>query len=679
MRSNESSPGEYPAWSAAGMALFFLYLESLKAMRSSQWSGLLPSDWLGVGMTGLFYALLVWALVVGIRRGTSGLGLRVPGCALFVAGTVLWGLLSTHREETPTLDDGIVAVVLAGFSFALWLGNRTGRYSEAQLGGALIVLWLSGLAALHGAGHYFLFSPHRAREVTLFPALWLAPVGLGLATVLCWKSRTSLLAVGGVVGVATPLLAVFALLYTPARDDGAQQPNMVFLISDTLRADYCSVYGGDVPTPRLEAMADSGTRFDRHYALSPWTLPSMTGLFSSQYPKSLTPDSDHEAWILQMNQYEVDYDTPTLPMRLEEAGYRTGAFTANAFLPVVPGMMFGYQDRASAHPILLEDNGYFNQLPFLSAALRAWCPVLVDIRPHNTTHDLDHYARAFIRRHRDKPFFLWIHYIDPHAPYDPPEDLRRVTEGPWPFFHPYVGGEAWGIPILGKNFSVAQPDQDYVRSLYEGEVAYIDGFVGRIQDALTEAGIAEKTLFCFTSDHGEELWDHGGWGHGQSLYDEMIRVPLIVAGPGIASQVVSEPVSAIDLVPTLADLLDVAPADTWQGTSLGPVLRGDATVPPDRPVFSHGTSNKSTENPQHMVVVGDYKLIRMAGSDRVSLYDLATDPGETKDVAAAHPEVVARLTTLLDEWLASFPAYFDEAPAEFNREMEQGLEGMGYL
>lgn len=80
-----------------------------------------------------------------------------------------------------------------------------------------------------------------------------------------------------------------------------------------------------------------------------------------------------------------------------------------------------------------------------------------------------------------------------------------------------------------------------------------------------------------------------------------------------------------------------------------------------------------------MVVVGDYKLIRMAGSDRVSLYDLATDPGETKDVAAAHPEVVARLTTLLDEWLASFPAYFDEAPAEFNREMEQGLEGMGYL
>src|SRR5690606_31804444 len=98
------------------------------------------------------------------------------------------------------------------------------------------------------------------------------------------------------------------------------------------------------------------------------------------------------------------------------------------------------------------------------------------------------YARAFIKRHRNQPFFLWVHYIDPHAPYDPPQSLRRVQEGPWPFFHPYVGGERWNLPILGRNFEVAEPDRDYVQSLYEGEVAYIDRFVGRIMDALQAGG-----------------------------------------------------------------------------------------------------------------------------------------------------------------------------------------------
>ena len=678
MRFQDSTPSQHPIMPGVSLALFFIYLEMLKAARSSQWSGLGASDWLGVLVGGLFYTIALTLLVALFAGAAKRFGMRLPAVAIFLSGAIVWGLLSVHREQTPTMDDGIVAAVLAGFGIAVWLTSWMVPVSIQRVTAAFGVFWLSGLTALYSAGQFYLFSPQRAEVVTKYPLMYLSLVGFALAIVLVLRLRTRALCLAASAGVAVPFLVLFGSLHAPARNGEEARPNMVFIISDTLRADYCSAYGGAVATPNLSALAESGVRFDRNYSLAPWTLPAITGLFSSQYPKSLTPDGDHKTWILEMNRYEVDYEVPTLPMRLEEAGYRTGAFTANAFLPVVPGMMFGYEDRASSHPILLEDNGYFNQLPLLSATFRAWLPVLVDIRPHNTTQDLDRYAQAFIRRHRDVPFFLWIHYIDPHAPYDPPEDLRRVHEGPWPFFHPYVGGEEWGIPILGKNFFVAEPDQDYVRSLYEGEITYVDDFVGRIQDALKSAGVADDTYVCFTSDHGEELWDHGEWGHGQSLHDELVRVPWIFSGPGLSPRTISNPVSAIDLVPTLADVLGVAPAESWRGKSLGPVLRGEEEVPADVPIFSLGTSNKSVNNPQYMVVRGTYKLIQIDGGEDV-LYDLATDPEEQSNIASENPALVAELGALLDEWLASFSPYFDAMPVEFNREMEQGLEGMGYL
>ena len=680
MKRAEGNSGDTIAPSF-GIALFFLYLELLKAQRSSQWSGILPGDWAGIALALAVYTGAVAGLVflgrTALARLHSAPGWR--GLLLPVAGAAVWGLLSLHREFAPTLDDAIVVAVLAGSGAALAWGRRLGWWSARAFGGLLALCWLAGLGGLGAAGEYFLFHPDRARNVTLYPAIWLAVSGCVLLGLM--PKRPHWLLPAGLLLAGAPPLFVAGALHAPARPTEDRRPNMVFFIADTLRADYCSVYGGHVPTPNLERLAARGTRFDRHYALAPWTLPSMTGLFSSQYPKSLTPDAGHEVWTLQMNQYEVDYAVPTLPVRIEEAGYATGAFTANAFLPVIPGMMFGYQDRASSHPILLHDEGLFRQLPFLGALAEAWCPPLADIRPHNTTRDLDHYARAFIRRHRDQPFFLWIHYIDPHAPYDPPASMRRVAEGPWPFFHPYIGGEPWGIPILGKNFAVDPAHRDYVQSLYEGEVEYIDAYAGRVLDALEETGIDGETFFCFTSDHGEELWDHGDWGHGQSLFDHQVRVPLIVAGPGVAHRVEPAPGSAIDLVPTLAELLAVEPAFAWRGSSLAPVLRGEATAPAGVPVFAGGTSNKAS-NPMHMVVVDNYKLIQTAGAAAPALYDLAADPGELRDIAAEQPERAAALLQLLEDWLATYPAHFETDPArapEFNRELEQGLEGMGYL
>ncbi len=679
MRARLFSVSNFHVWPVgSGLALFFIALEWLKAQRSSQWAGFLARDLVGAGLAFAAYALavvIVFSIVRFLFQRIDAPSRLTESVPLLCGGLVVWLLLSVHREQTPTLDDVIVATALIGCSGAMAMGQ--GRWwSAARFGALLVALGLSSLSALVAAGEYALFRPDRATLVTIYPALWACASAVLLFSVQILAPRPRALVVAALMLIAVPPLIAGILLRPVARR--GDQPNLVFMIADTLRADYCSAYGGQVPTPNLERLAASGTRFERSYSLAPWTLPSMTGLLSSQYPRSLTPGSGHPVWSLQMNRYEVDLTEPTLPMRLADAGYATGAVTANAFLPSIPGMMEGIQTRASSHPILLREEGYFAALPFLGALVETWCPALAEIRPHNTTRDLDHYARAFIKRHRNQPFFLWVHYIDPHAPYDPPESLRRVHEGPWPFFHPYAGGEKWGLPILGKNFAVAEPDRDYVKSLYEGEVAYIDQFAGRVLDALEDQGVADNTYFCFTSDHGEELWDHGQWGHGQALYEEQLRVPMILSGPGIRGQVVKDPVSAIHLVPTLADILKLPAAATWKGESLAPLLRGEVEAPPTGPIFAQGTTNK-TETPMHTVILGDYKLIRIAGSDSVQLFNLATDPGEQHDLSAEQPERVKELTVLLDTWLASFPSFFEAEDQPFNEELEQGLEGMGYL
>lgn len=681
MRTRFCGQGAFSAlWAGCGLASFFVFLELLKAARSSQWAGFLGRDLVGGVAAYGVYALVIGLLFV-VARWLMGLwGVLRPfseALSLFLGGAVVWALLSVHREQTPTLDDGIVALALLGCSGAMALGR--GRwYSTARFGGLLVLIGLCGVSGLLASGEYFIFSVDRSTAVTIYPALWTCSCGLVLVALQLVSSRPRVLLLAGLLGVLIPPVLAWGLLYRAANSGEQAKPNLVFVVADTLRADYCGAYGGQVPTPNLARLAASGTQFEQSYSLAPWTLPSMTGLLSSAYPRSLTPGSGHGVWSLQMNRYEVDTREATLPMRLEAAGYATGAVTANAFLPSIPGAMEGIQTHASSHPILLREEGYLASLPFLGALVEAWCPALANIRPHNTTRSLDHYARVFIDRHRAQPFFLWVHYIDPHAPYDPPESLRRVHKGPWPFFHPYAGGEAWGLPILGKDFNVAPPDRDYVKSLYEGEVAYIDQFAGRILDALKDAGIADHTYVCFTSDHGEELWDHGEWGHGHALYEEQLRVPLLFAGPGIKTQRVQEPVSAIDLLPTLGGLMSVTPASTWRGESLAPLLRGEVAAPPSKPIFAQGTTNK-TETPMHAVIYEGYKLIRIAGTDSVKLYDLHADPGEQRDIAAEQPERVATLVSLLDAWLRSFPSFFEDEKSKFNSELKEGLEGMGYL
>jgi len=265
------------------------------------------------------------------------------------------------------------------------------------------------------------------------------------------------------------------------------------------------------------------------------------------------------------------------------------------------------------------------------------------------------------------------------VPYDPPARYRTL-DGQWPFFYPYEGGEQWGLPIIGKDFSIPESQHDYIRSLYEGEIRYVDELVGELVDELEARGLRDKTYICFTADHGEELWDHGGWEHAHTVYNELIHVPLFFVGPGIKPQRVTQPVSAVELMPTLADLMGIDSDSNWRGQSLGAVVRGEASVE-DKPLFAQATSNKAWPNPLQAVISDGYKLIRGAGDDHVWLYSLTDDPHETRDLAGEQPELVSAMRQLLEDWMGSFTWAFnaDVSNPEQEQERIEALKSMGYL
>lgn len=674
---------------ALTLALFFLYCELLKTYRSSQWGG---SDFraaAGLALGGAFYCGLFFALILAVGEFLRRIsGKRIPpefqtALGGLIAGGTVWAVLSQYREFTPTLDDAVVAAGLAGLCGALALTRWMKRIAPAQCAALMIVVLASGITALAAAGYYFLFDENRAQAVTAYPAGWM--VSMGILGLVLWaasqRKRPVAKAIFACAVIGLPPLLTAALTYAPARDPSDQRPNLLLVISDALRADTLGAYGGPAPTPNLDAMAQNAAVFDRCYSLAPWTMPSMSSMFASAYPPGLTPNIPGDQWLSQIWMYRVPEGHATLAAELKKQGYATGSMAANALLWVMPGILQGFDTIAKAHPVLLTQEGLLNHLPFLEAALAAHFPVLDGTRPQDTTARMTRYAAAWLRRHRNQPFFLWVHYMDPHAPCDPPARFRSL-EGPWPFLFPYKGGERWNIPILGPDFAIRPEDQPYVRSLYEGEARYADEQFGVLCNRLDALGVRDNTIVCFTSDHGEELWEHGDWGHGHTVYNELLHVPLLVAGKGIQPRRIPETVSAIDLMPTLAELLGLPQPPEWKGSSLAEVLRG-GQAPAARPIFAQGTSNRCWPHPQQAVIDSGWKLVREAGSEVRHLYNLNDDPAERNDLAAQYPDRAAQLGQLLTDWLATFPSEFNaESPssdAGTRQEMMENLHGMGYL
>ncbi len=412
--------------------------------------------------------------------------------------------------------------------------------------------------------------------------------------------------VAALFAAAAALLAALWLLRAPQ-----VQPNVLLVTIDTLRADRLGSYGYALAaTPVMDALAARGVRFATAVAHTPLTAPSHASILTGLLPLGHGVH-DNGAFVL-----------PTSPTTLAEsfraAGYRTAAFVSGFPLDHRYGLGRGFET-------------YDDRLPRGRDSRRA-------AYVERTAAETNRPAIAWIRTAR-APWFAWVHYFDPHAPYEPPADLAE-------------------------RFAV---------SPYDGEIAHVDRELGKLL-AAAETSPAKKTLVLATSDHGESLGEHGEATHGVFVYEATLRVPWIMAGPGIPHGRVSSVVArGIDVAPTLLDYARVRVPPGMQGRSLRPAAEGRAMK--DAPAYAESLfcSLNLGWAPLHALRTSRFKLIE---APRRELYDLAGDPGELRDVSAAHADEASVLRSELQRALETRPPDASHDPGEEARER---LRALGYV
>jgi arylsulfatase A-like enzyme/Tfp pilus assembly protein PilF len=393
------------------------------------------------------------------------------------------------------------------------------------------------------------------------------------------------------------------------------RPTSVLLVTiDTLRADRVGAYGHEgAATPHLDGLARRGTRFENAVAAVPLTGPSHATIFTGRYP----PVHGVRDNVF----FPFDDRHPTLATLLKDRGYRTAAFVAA--YPV--SSSFGFA-RGFDH----YDEDYHDTPKGGEVAER----------PANEVVDA---ALAWLSEADDEPFLMWVHFYDPHTPYVPPP--------------PY--------------------DDRFGDEPYDGEIAFADAQLGRLLDGLDEQGRSEDTVVVALSDHGESLGEHDEASHAILIYQATLRIPFIMAGPGVpAGKTVRPWVGTTDVLPTLLGLLGVEPSDELPGQDLRPLITGSPFHP--EPLYAESLFGRLH---CHWAVLrawiqDDWKLIDGAG---IELYDLAADPHERDNRAEAEPERVERMRAGLRAALERMAPYGDRARAvALTPEQEEQLRALGY-
>jgi arylsulfatase A-like enzyme len=420
------------------------------------------------------------------------------------------------------------------------------------------------------------------------------------------------------LGVAEPTLH-------DARGYG-QAPVVVLVSIDTLRRDYVGAYGQPKPTsPHLDALAAGGRLFDDAVATSSWTLPSHLSMLTSLDP-GVHGGTDME--------HGLATGIPTLAGRLAEAGWATQAITSHLYVSAVYGLDAGF-DHLSFH----QD------------------------RKAEETADR---AIALLDRLGDRPLFLFLHFYDPHWHYAPPPEFLAHFE------QDYTGDLTglWQDFSNRDRASLSGADLRHLLALYAGEI--------RILNHMRERGIDRNALVLVTSDHGEEFLEHGAWEHQRTLYEEVIRIPLVLAGPRVEPGRESAPVSLLDVTPTVLDWAVLPPLAGARGLSLlAPLGEREA----------YGETDHTTDDTR--------KLFLRAGSDRwkaiLSLsrdgervaaeewYDLATDPAEAASQRPRDGVATAIRERAIARWRAGRAGQGSAPAVSLTDEQRERLRALGYM
>ncbi len=595
----------------------------------------------------------------------------------------------------------IIGAAVLGL-FALFRRRPSRAFSAAVLCAAFVFLMLGGYVNL-----YYLPGAV-SRTSLLFTALILlggAVLGVALYAILRGLGRQGLVWRAGSArarhalawSALGALIALGLVSYLPQRQRaavthtgvGGADLNVLLIVMDALRPDHLSAYGYSRETsPNIDRLAAQSALFADASAQSPWTKPATASLLTGLYP------SQHRVNLMASG---VPPSIPLITEILQSNGYRTGLFTANSFITPVFGFGRGV-DRfyASRPPRVLQ-----LMLGHLLSRLMEWSEVAKRVLGLLTSIEqalvgggapqgglaaegLTHALLAWIDESPGARFFAYVHYMEPHAPYVPPapydthflparlQQMPRVSGfPPYQGFLPFERGPA-----------ISPDSLENMIAQYDGEILYLDHWLGRLFDELRQRGLFEKTLIVLTADHGEEFYDHGGWGHGQSLFQELLRVPLIVSAPrllGDTGQRWPHAVRQIDLPPTILDYCGILPARPLPGLSLRPILDGVEAATPARMVYSevdHGGrfAWALREGPAKVI------FAQQGRERRRLLFDLASDPFERTDLAAVEPlraqQAQERLADLHDQIAGGAVEGVTVTIDDATRER---LRGLGYV
>jgi arylsulfatase A-like enzyme len=467
---------------------------------------------------------------------------------------------------------------------------------------------------------------------------------------------------------------------------------IVLVVVDALRADHLGAYGYQArPTsPEIDRWAGRGRLFERAWASSSWTLPSFGSLLTGRLP------SAHAAGAEVAEGAGVDFvvaaarnfvplpeGMATLPELLGAHGFATGALVSNPFLDPGFGLGRGFE--------------YYDNFPTSNSELRG------------ATEAVDQ-ALQWLDANAARPRFLMLHLFEPHLDYDAPPPHRGAftagTAGVGERELPVRG--LW--PIRNRIAEMGAPERDFIAAAYDEEIAAVDAAVGRLLAGLEERELLDRGLVLLTADHGEELFEHGGFEHGHGMYEEVLRVPLLLWGAGVTAGRETLPVSLLDVAPTVLAAAGLTSAEL-PGVSLldgaRPEWPAERTIIAERLLY--GPETKAIVRWPYKVIAGaggadggaegtapesgategtttEGTLGRQAGGANAStagtvalLFDLQADPGERHDLAAARPGLLGELLGALAARLAEADAHAAAGAAELDDALLRRLRALGYI
>ncbi len=458
------------------------------------------------------------------------------------------------------------------------------------------------------------------------------------------------------------LLAAGVLLVTACGKRAPENPgppNVILITLDTLRPDHLACYGHpSISTPNLDRMAGRGTRFAEAVTVVPTTLASHLSILTGTTPRT------HG---VARNGFRAGDGNRTLAEVLREHGYATAAFVSAFSLDSRFNLTQGFDVYDCAYD-------------------RGFTPSVAD-QAQRRAQATSEAALGWLREHRTGPFFLWVHYFDPHYPYDPPGKYASLYDPD------YKGGADGSMVYLDqvwrKRRFPSPEDRRHVISLYDGEISYMDEHLGNLFDSLERWKLSENSIVVVVGDHGESLGEHGyDFNHGLYVYDPCIRVPLLIRGPGLPQgRVVPELVETIDLMPTVLDLLDLPVPEVVEGRSLRPLLEGKPWS--ERTAFSEATKPWNVEPDSGGVFQNawkakcartrEWKYILTPFADKRELYDLSHDPGEETNHLGTRPDIAGEMAARLEAWTERPREIIPNEDLTPDPETLERLKALGYI